>query len=366
MLSGTTPPSTRTHMLDEIREQPAALRRTLATTTVPARRIAAEVSRRNVRLVMVAARGTSDHAAVYAQYLFQYLNRIPVALATPSLFTLYGSAPRLDGVLMVGISQSGEATDVVEVLRQARHRGALTLAVTNVVGSPLASAADEVLECDAGAEYSVAATKTYTTACAALAVLASSLPGGDRLKGTLESLPERVAAALQVEDEVARKVVRYVHAAECVVLGRAFQLSTAREMALKLEETCYLIATPFSTADFRHGPAALVERGLPIFLFGAPGPSVPDSRDLLRWLRAQGADCVVVSEDDSLLQLATTPISLDLPQVQRAAEGRASDDELVAPIAYIVPGQLFAHYLALERGLNPDTPRSLAKVTRTR
>jgi len=352
------PASTR--MLDEIREQPAALRRALATVVAPARKIAAECARRDIRLVMVAARGTSDNAGVYAQYLLQYLNRIPVALATPSLFTLYRTTIRMDGVLMVGISQSGEAPDVVEVLTQARQQGAYTVAVTNVAPSPLASEAEEVLLCDAGREYSVAATKTYTTTCLALAALASHFPGGERLKPALERVPDRVAEALQVEQQIARGVVRYVHAAECIVLGRAFQYGTAREMALKLQETCYVIATPFSTADFHHGPAALVERGSPVIVFAAPGPCVPDAREVLTWLRDQRADTVVVSEDMTLLELATTPVRLDLP------EETPEIAELLSPIAYIAPGQLFAQYLALERGLDPDHPRSLSKVTRTR
>jgi glucosamine--fructose-6-phosphate aminotransferase (isomerizing) len=346
-------------MLQEIREQPVAVRRTLASTAAAARRIAAAASRRDTRLIMLAGRGTSDHATIYAQYVFQHVNRIPVALATPSLFTLYGTAPRLDGVLMIGVSQSGEAPDVLEVLNQARQQGALTVGVTNVVDSPLALAADELLACEAGPEHSVAATKTYTTACAALAVLASELPGGNGLRNHLERVPERVADALRLEQDVARGVVRYAHAPEFVVLGRAFQYCSARETALKLAETCYLVATPFSTADFRHGPAALVERGLPVFLFAAPGPSLHDSLELLSWLRAQGADCVVVSEDERLLQLATTPLRLDFSH-------REQMDELLAPLSYIVPGQLFAHYLAFERGLNPDAPRSLTKVTRTR
>jgi glucosamine--fructose-6-phosphate aminotransferase (isomerizing) len=347
-------------MLDEIREQPAALRRTLASVASPVRNIANEFARRDIRFIMVAARGTSDNAGVYAQYLFQYLNHIPVALATPSLFTLYGTTPRMDGVLMVGISQSGEAPDVVQVLTQARQHGAYTVAVTNVPNSPLALVADDVLLCDAGREYSVAATKTYTTTCLALAALASCLPGGERLRPGLELVPDQVAAALQVEQPIARDVVRYVHAAECIVLGRAFQYGTAREMALKLQETCYLIATPFSTADFRHGPAALVERGSPVVVFAAPGLCVPDAQEVLKWLREQRADTVVVSEDAGLLQMATTPVRLHLPS---EASGSA---ELLSPIAYIVPGQLFAQYLALERGLDPDQPRSLSKVTRTR
>jgi glucosamine--fructose-6-phosphate aminotransferase (isomerizing) len=346
-------------MLDEIREQPQALRRTLASVREPARRIARECTRRNIRFVLLAARGTSDNAAVYAQYLFQYMNRLPVALATPSLFTLYAAAPRLDDALVIGISQSGEAPDVVQVLTQARQQGAFTLAVTNVGDSPLAMSADEVLACDAGPEYSVAATKTYTATCAALAVLARTLPGGERLDSPLASLPDQVAAALNLETRIAHDVARYVHAAECVVLGRAFQYSTAREMALKLEETCYLIATPFSTADFRHGPAALVERGLPVIVFAAPGPCVPDALEMLTWLHDQHADTVVVSEDNRLLDLATTPIRLNLPSAPSQVA------ELLSPIAYIAPGQLFAQYLAVARGLDPDQPRSLTKVTRT-
>jgi glucosamine--fructose-6-phosphate aminotransferase (isomerizing) len=246
------------------------------------------------------------------------------------------------------------------VLTKARQHGAFTLAVTNVPDSPLGSVADEVLACDAGPEHSVAATKTYTSTCLAIAALASELPGGARLRPALERTPDRLAAALQVEQQVAGHVARYVHAPESVVLGRAFHYATAREMALKLEETCYLIATPFSTADFQHGPAALVERGLPVLVFVAPGPCLSEAQEILRWLRDQRADTVVVSEDSSVLELATTAIRLELP------EELPEVAELLSPIVYIAPGQLFAQYLAIERGLDPDHPRSLTKVTRTR
>jgi len=162
-----------------------------------------------------------------------------------------------------------------------------------------------------------------------------------------------------------------------VVLGRVFQYSTARETALKLEETCYVVATPFSTADFRHGPAALVERGLPIIIFAPPGRTSDDSLELLQWLRERNADCLVVSQDERLLDLASTPIRLELPAVTReintgtgghdpTKDVQASVAELLAPVPYIIPGQLFAHYLALYKGLNPDQPRGLTKITRTR
>ena len=263
------------------------------------------------------------------------------------------------------------------VLARARETGALTVGITNQEGSKLATTAQHSLFCNAGLERSVAATKTYTTTCAVLAMLAAFMPGGEPLREGVEQIPELAAAALKSEESAARVAERYVHARDCVVLGRVFQYSTAREMALKLEETCYVVATPFSTADFRHGPAALVERGLPVIVFAPPGRTSAEARELLQWLRERGADCLVVTEDERLLELATVSILLKLPALTGAAgpatggnpapQGvQTSVAELLAPIPYIIPGQLFAQYLALAKGLNPDQPRSLTKITRTR
>src|SRR5256884_6147554 len=370
-------PPGRTHMLDEIQEQPEALRRTLTGTTEPARQVALEAQQRGIDVIILAARGTSDHAALYAQYLFQYLNGIPVALATPSLFTLYGASLRLERALVIGISQSGESPDIVEVVARSREAGALTVGITNLEGSSLAKTAQHSLLCQAGLERSVAATKTYTTTCTVLAMLAACMPGGEVLQDGIQQVPELVAAALKSEDRIARLAERYVFARNCVVLGRVFQYSTAREMALKLEETCYIVATPFSTADFRHGPAALVERGLPVIVFAPAGRTYAEAHELLRWLHERGADCLVVTEDERLLELATVSILLKLPAltgaISPATSGNPSTQamqtsvaELLAPIPYIIPGQLFAQYLALSKGLNPDQPRSLTKITRTR
>src|SRR6266852_8016915 len=377
-------PTGQTHMLDEIQEQPEALRRALSGAVDPARQVAQEAQQRDVDVVILAARGTSDHAALYAQYLFQYLNGIPVALATPSLYTLYGSSLRLGRALVIGISQSGESTDIVEVVGRAREMGALTVGITNQEGSQLAITAQHSLLCHAGIERSVAATKTYTTTCAVLAMLSASMPGGELLRDNIEQLPELAAAALKSEETVKRVAERYVHAHDCVVLGRVFQYSTAREMALKLEETCYVVSTPFSTADFKHGPAAIIERGLPVIIFAPPGRTSAEAHELLQWLHERGADCLVVTEDERLLELATVPVPLKLPAYGRDSSrpspgtGRAESKndpakdahtnitELLAPIPYIIPGQLFAHYLALAKGLNPDQPRSLTKITRTR
>ncbi len=364
----------RTHMLNEIREQPEAVRRALANTGDPVSRVAQEARQRGIDVILLAARGTSDHAALYGQYLFQYLNGIPVALATPSLFTLYGASLRLEHALVIGISQSGESTDIVQVVERAREAGALTVGITNIEGSSLAKTAQHTLLCHAGLERSVAATKTYTTTCAVLAMLAASLPGGEVLRHGIQQIPDLVTAALQSEDHIARLAERYVFARDCVVLGRVFQYSTARETALKLEETCYIVSTPFSTADFRHGPAALIERGLPVILFAPPGRTVDESLELLQLLHERGADCMVITEEERLLEAATNSILLKLPAIEGgeaqqtgAATRNANINvaELLAPIAYMVPGQLFAQYVALAKGLNPDQPRGLTKVTRT-
>ncbi|HEX6481013.1 MAG TPA: SIS domain-containing protein [Ktedonobacteraceae bacterium] len=368
-------PQGRTHMLDEIREQPEAVQRTLTDTGDATRQAALDAVQRDVDVIILAARGTSDHAALYAQYLFQYLNGIPVALATPSLFTLYGASLRLERALVIGISQSGESPDIVEVVARARQAGALTVGITNLEGSSLAKTADHTLLCHAGLERSVAATKTYTTTCTVLAMLAAYMPGGEVLQGGIQQIPELVAAALNSEDSIAELAERYVFARNCVVLGRVFQYSTAREMALKLEETCYVLSTPFSTADFRHGPAALIEAGLPVILFAPPGRTIDDSLELLQLLRERSADCMVITEEERLRELATISIPLKLPHVAGGTIHRrrgVTEDakatyvtELLAPIPYIVPGQLFAQYLALAKGLNPDQPRGLTKVTRT-
>ncbi len=371
-------PQGRTHMLDEIREQPEAIRRTLASTGDPARQVAQDARQRDVDVIILAARGTSDHAALYAQYLFQYLNGIPVALATPSLFTLYGASLGLERALVIGISQSGESPDIVEVVARSREAGALTVGITNLEGSSLAKTAQHSLLCQAGLERSVAATKTYTTTCTVLAMLAACMLGGEVLQDGIQQIPELVAAALKSEDRIARLAERYVFARNCVVLGRVFQYSTAREMALKLEETCYIVSTPFSTADFRHGPTALLESGLPVILFAPPGRTIDESRELLQLLRERGADCLVITEEERLQELATSSILLNLPGVAsntvhrtgavgdvKAKDAQTNVAELLAPIPYIVPGQLFAQYLALAKGLNPDQPRGLTKVTRT-
>lgn len=359
-----------TYIWNEIHEQPAAIQRALDSSLPVIQQIAQAVKQREIDLVLLVARGTSDHAALYAQYIFQYLNGIPVALATPSIVTLYGARLHLHNALVIGISQSGAAPDVTSVVQQAREAGALTVSITNVEGSVLANAAEYALFCSAGPELSVAATKTYTTTCTILAQLAAHLPGGDALSAHVARLPELVQAALRSEGEIANAAPRYAHARDCVVLGRAFNYSTARETALKLSETCYLVATPFSTADFRHGPTAIIEYGRPVMLYAPPGRTLEDSYELLKLLREKEADTIVVAADQRLLDLATTPIRIQLPAVNGTILGHEASApidvaELLSPIPSIVYGQFLALHLSISKGLNPDKPRGLTKVTRT-
>jgi len=359
-----------TYIWNEIHEQPVAIRHALTSSQATILKIAEEVKQREIDLIVLVARGTSDHAALYGQYLFQYLNGIPVALATPSIITLYGAHLRLQHALVIGISQSGAAPDVTSVIKQAHGAGALTVGITNVEGSALANTVDYPLFCAAGPELSVAATKTYTTTCAILAQLAAHLPGGEVLLDQVGRLPDLAAAALQSEQAVASIALRYAHARDCVVLGRAFQYSTARETALKLAETCYILATPFSTADFRHGPTAVLEYGRPVLLYAPPGRTLTDNYELLQLLKDKEADTIVISEDPRLLDLATTPIQVQLPTLNGSVSGNEASSpidvaELLSPIPYIIYGQFLAMHLSISKGLNPDKPRGLTKVTKT-
>ncbi len=344
-------------LADEIREQPAVAERLLANAGA-IERVAASVRDRDVDHVVIAARGTSDHAAIYAQYLFGVRLGLTVGLATPSVVSLYGVEPRLGRALVIGISQSGASPDIVGVVAAAQRQGVPTIALTNDPQSPLAEAAEHVLDLSAGPERAVAATKTYTAELLTLAILAAawSSPDGS-LAGdpSLAAIPEAIAVALQTEPTVAAIAGDLGPRDACVVVGRGFEYATAREWALKLKELAQIVADPYSAADFRHGPVALVDAGFPVLALAPSGRAAPDMDALLRRLRDElGADVVVVSDRDDALALASRPIrmSTGLP-------------EHLAPIAGIVPGQLYAMHATRARGLDPDEPRHIAKVTRT-
>ena len=274
----------------EIAEQPDAVARLLSREGARVARLAAPIRRSGVRFVLVAARGTSDNAARYSQYLFGILDGLPVALAAPSLTTLYGRPPDPRGGLVIGISQSGRSPDIVETIAAARRRGAPTLAIVNDPESPLARAASEVIPLHAGEERSVAATKSYTTQLAAVALLALSLAGKRALLKKLAAVPEAMAVALATDPAVRRMARCLATASRAVVLARGINYPTAWEIALKLKELALILAEPYSSADFQHGPIALAEPDLPAILVSAPGGR--PERELLalaRKLRERGS-----------------------------------------------------------------------------
>ena len=351
-MSGTHP-EPGALMRAEIGEQPEALRRLLAME-LPAIRALAEAAReRGIGLLFLAARGTSDNAAVYAKYLFEILAGVPVCLAAPSVYTLYESRVRLDGALVMGISQSGEAADALEVLRAAREDGCLTACITNEPASAMYRAVERPLQCHAGLERSLPATKTYTTSLMVVAALCASFAGDDALLAELQQIPAAVEQVLAGEAALAEGAERHRDLGNCVVLARGVNQCTALEVALKLTETSYVQAQPFSVADFMHGPIAVVEEGYPCLLFAPSGRAYENVVELARTLRERGADLIIASDREEALELATTP--LRLPSVP----------ELLSPMVAVVAGQLFAYHLARVKGRDPDHPRGLKKVTFT-
>ncbi len=342
---------------DEIYEQPEVLQGLLETQRATLLRAAAAIRDRDVRFVLLAARGTSDHAGVYAQYVWGARNRLPVALAAPSLFSLYAAAPRLRDALVVGISQSGQSPDVVGVIAEGRRQGALTLAVTNDPASPLAGAADFVLDVRAGAERAVAATKTYTAELLSLAALSAVLSDEGEALAALERVPAAVRQALTLEPEVERLAQRHQAMTQAVVLGRGFNYATALEWALKLKELTYVLADPYSAADFQHGPMAIVEPGFPVLALAPGGAALPEMLSLLRRLAQElRADVTVLSDADEALALGGVG-ALRLP---------GGLPEWLTPLVGIIPAQLFCCHLAQAKGLDLEAPRHLRKVTLTR
>jgi len=339
-------------MLSEIREQPDTLRRFGEAEWETAGRIA--VAAADAPFCMIAARGTSDHAASYAKYLFEIRCGMPVALAAPSVDTLYGASLRLERALVIGVSQSGQAPDVCEVVRKARSAGAVTVAITNDPASPLAAAAEYLIPIHAGPEEAVAATKTYTSTLAAFYILSSALAGNGAPADDLEAAANAVQLALGAEPEIARYAERFRFVEELIVLGRGTNYATAQETALKLIETSYVMAKSYSSADFLHGPIALLREGFPCVLFANQGPTLAAMLDQAGRLLERKAELMVISNSDELLGLATSPVPIPFEL----------SDEL-APIAHIVYGQLFAYHLALTRGVNPSRPRALSKITKT-
>ena len=336
----------------EIQSQPGVIARLLERESTRIRQIVAQLPAFDY--LLIAARGSSDHAALYAKYAWATLAGYVVALAAPSLQTLYRTPPRMTNALVVGISQSGQSPDIIAVLEEGKRQGRPTLAITNDGSSPLASIADHVVELHAGSEQSIAATKTYTAQLAAVMLFAATWSGDKQRVAELQQLPQMVETTLQASSGIARLADHYKPMDQCVIIGRGYNYATSFELALKLKELTYVMASAYSSADFRHGPIATIDAGLPTILIMPTGATFDDMLDLAGALRQRGADLLVISEATQALSLANTILPLSAPV-----------PEWLSPVTAIIPGQLLALHLALAKGLNPDVPRGLHKVTRT-
>ncbi|MBN1665774.1 MAG: SIS domain-containing protein [Anaerolineales bacterium] len=339
----------------EIHEQPAAVQHFLAQSRDTVNAIAAQISKREVTHVVIAARGTSDNAARYAQYLFGAHNRLPVALATPSLYTLYQAPPLVQGALVIGISQSGRSPDIVGVIETSRNQGQPTLAITNNPNSPLAQAAEWVIPLQAGEERAVAATKTYTTSLAALALLSLGLNNNQAGWQDLVRVPEWMQHTLETSSEHLQRIERYTYINRSAVIGRGFNYSTSFEVALKIKELTRIVTEPYSSADFLHGPISVLEQGFPLVVIAPSGKTLADLSAFLSTVKQRGAETVVISDDSATLEQAY--IGFQLP---------AGVPEWLSPLVAVLPGQLIAMQLTLSKGLDPDNPKGLTKVTETR
>jgi glucosamine--fructose-6-phosphate aminotransferase (isomerizing) len=345
----------RMTLQSEIFEQPGRLSALLSNQRGTVEEIAESIRQQDIRWVFLAARGTSDNAGRYANYLWGAQNRLPLALATPSLFTYYHQPPQLKNALVVGISQSGQSPDIISVLVEGHRQGCLTLAITNEPQSPLARSADLVLDIQAGVEKAVAATKTYTTELMAVAMLSAGLSENNACWKDLGKVAGWVERVLRQDVPIARMAERYRYMHQCVVLGRGFNYCTAFEWALKLKELTYVIAEPYSSADFRHGPIAMIEGGFPVMAVAPNGKVFDTMLEMLGKLRhEQAAELIVISDEKRALSLAQSPILLP-----------AGIPEWLTPIVAIVPAQLFAAHLTRAKGLDPEKPRTIFKITET-
>lgn len=341
---------------EEIFEQPQLLERLLTAEWDHIQQVADRIRQREVNFIFLAARGTSDHAGLYAKYLWGAYNQLPIALAAPSLFSIYNQAPVLKNALVVGISQSGESPDIVSVITEGRQQGALTLSLTNAPQSPMAQASEMHVNVMAGPELAVAATKSYTAQLLSIALLSIALNRDFERLEALKKLPAALQSMLDQEEQIARYARRYRFMNQCVICGRGYNYATAYEWSLKLKEMAYIVSEPYSSADFRHGPIAIVNQGFPVFAVMPSGLVFHDLLLLVQKLKQEHlVDLLVISDRQEALQLADVAIALppDVP-------------EWLSPLPAILAAQIFTYYLTEAKGFNTESPRGLHKVTLTK
>jgi len=345
-----------TKMEKEIFEQPKVLASLKATNDSTLKNLVTDIKQRDIKLVYFAARGTSDHASIYASYLISTFVGIPTALALPSVVTAYDGKLNLKDALVIGVSQSGKAADVLAVMERAKSCGALTVSVTNDLTSPMATYGDYHLYCNAGLEESVAATKTFTSQMYLLALLAGYWSGNEQLLSLLDKVPAAIEDELSyVPAEIDKIIQRYRYMENGFVLARGMNMAVAFETMLKLQETNYVKMKGYAVSDFWHGPLAQVDEGTVVILYAAEGVVFDNCKEMLVKLDSIGAEVILVSDNDEIL--ANRPLAIKLPKM---------GNDCVSPFLFAVFAQMFACKLTAVKGRNPDAPRNLNKVTITK
>lgn len=343
-----------THYQSEIYEQPGLHQKLIEEQQDHIVTLASHLRRKNPKFILLAARGTSDNAATYAKYLFSSILGIPTGLAIPSLYTLYDQPPDIRDGLVIGISQSGRATDVLAVLEQARRKGVPTLAITNDDGSPMAQQAEYSIHIGAGREKAVAASKTFTGQLLAIALLTAGWMEDNRMLREIARIPDWGQEAIAQHPAVTELARWIADSDRLVVLARGYNHCVSYETALKIKELAYVSAEAYSAADFRHGPVAMLEKDFPVIAVAPKDKSIEDMKDMVREVKDLGVRLGVFSNEDELL--ATSPHPVRLPQ---------SMPGWLSPIIATMPGQLLALELAQAKNLDVDNPRGLKKVTLT-
>lgn len=342
------------HMYNEILEQPKILKECYEYNLEALTQIVKKLKRKKPGCIVIAARGTSDHAAIYAKYCFEVMAGIPVSLAAPSVVTLYNGKMDYKDTLVIGITQSGMAEDVRLLIKEANRQGALTLACTNSLSSPVAKEAEFHLYCNAGKEKSVAATKTFMAQLYLMALLTGNYVGDEALLEALRKLPDSIESLLVNADDIAAVMQHYRDIDRCFILGRGFVYPIVREAALKMQETTYTLSYAYAISDFWHGPLAMLSEGTPVFLYSSGGAVMQDEISIMEKLNEIGASTMVVAANKDIARMGERHVII--PEAAPA----------VLPFYHLVAAQLFAYGLTQAKGLDPDKPRYLNKVTITK
>ena len=330
----------------EIEEQPFVIHSLLEREFDHIRQIARAIRDFNPTLVLVAGRGTSDNAARYAQYVFGIHAELPVALATPSVHTIYGARPNLSRALVIALSQSGQSDDVRQVVQDARAQGAFTISITNNLQSPIAQVAEHHIFLNSGEEKSIAVTKSYTAQLTALAMLTAAFMDNAEAQGQLLQLPDLMARTLASSESILGWVQRYRYVDQMAVVGRGYNYPTAFEISHKIKDVCQIIAEEYSEADFRQSSVSIIKQGFPVIVLAPTGKPMPLLVELLQILNQRHAECIVITDDLNISHYAQSIIPLP-PNIP----------EWLSPICTVIPGQFFAMQLALAMGHTIDKPQ---------